>query len=410
MMNTKQSILAAAFSLLFIAAPGAANAQSVDSCMTSKGEDAVQICQSLLKSGNRSAEIYYQLASQLYQLGRTSEAMTILNNGLSRHKANTLLTTLRNTLEFDSEEQAALRASAKKNEAVMNRGQLKITCLTKISRAALEACEGYLAQTNVDGDRIRARAQIIATELTPSPTTQIATAPTIPVEPAPTIVPEVSAPPAVVEPAPLNEAQIALRELIRNIQSDLSSLGFSVGIPDGIAGPRTRTAVREFYERTQQIQSDRLDDQTLIDVQAAVADLNTSERFLKQSRLAASNQQAEQAISLLALAERSSPLFKAPVGYRQNLELQLGRQAPSGQTTIASSGSQNTPTTVAQAPQPANTQSTQQTGTNADVVQTQQIPDLISQIESLTATLTLRRANSRRHNQAMRDVVDNLFQ
>lgn len=393
--------------------PDTAYAQSVDNCMTAKGEEAVQTCQALLSKGNRSAEIYYQLSSQLYQLGRTSEALSILEKGLAIHKANSLLLTLRSTLVTDSEEQAALRASAQKNEAVMNRGQLKLTCLTKTSRAGLSACEAYLAQTNVDGDKIRARAQTITAALVPAqpepvPIPQIAAAPVVENQIPPTIQPDETyqapvAEPAPIKPAPLDPAVIALRGLIREIQTGLLSLGFNVGVPDGISGPRTRTAVQQFYELTRQSSSDRLDDQTLDDIQAAIADLDAANELFDKSRIAAANQQFDEAMLLFTSAERTSILFKAPTGYLQNLNLQLARET------------QVPPTTPTNNTASVTKPSTFEPNSTADDVKVSlptetQPPEFASRINALTATLALRRANGLRQNQAMRDVVSNLFQ
>ncbi len=178
-----------------------------------------------------------------------------------------------------------------------------------------------------------------------------------------------------------------MRELIWNVQSGLSSLGFDVGIPDGISGPKTLTAIREFYQLTRQTNSERLDDQTLFDVQDAKIRLDDAQRLLARSRDAASSQNYDEARLLLASAEDTSPLFNAPTGYRENLELQIAR-ADNKQTDVVVS-STTTPST--------------------ETTQVTELQQLKSQIASITAALDLQRTSRKRQSDAMRSEIDLLF-
>lgn len=415
----RRAIVQAALLLCIACSSPMLNAQTVDNCMSARGEEAVTTCQTLLDKGGAGPEIYYQLSLQLFEIGRTSEALSNLDKGQTAHPGNGLLTRLRSKLEADSEEQAALRASAKKNEAAMSRGQLKLACLTKSSKAGLDACNGYLSMTNVDGDRIRTRAAEIASTLGTAPETQapvafepptsepsvvsVAPEPELSVFPTPVAIPELNEQPLPTQPEQFDATQIAMRELIYNVQSGLSSLGFDVGTPDGISGPRTRAAVAEFYLQTRQTSSDRLDDQTLVDIQAASNELNTANGLLEQSRDAASSGRTDDAIALLDSAETTSGLFRAPTGYRQNL--QLAAQTQGENSTLASTD------TIPQTPVPEVTApSTSTVSPSAD--NTNISPELVpvhEQIQSLTASLALKRSNNQRQLQAMRDELGKLF-
>ena len=401
--------------------------------MAAQGEEAVNVCQTILDNGRDDAQIYYQLTSQLYQLGRTDEALTTLNKGLSKHKGNSLLTTLQTTLRADTEEQAALRASAKKNVAAMNRGQLKLTCLTKTNEQGSDACRGYLAKTNVDGDKIKSRMADIISSLTvanqetqtaaaaivPTPSTSNTTGSTDTTDPDASQIPTSPQAQASEEPVaqPVEEAirqpiaedrspspstaQLALRERIREVQSQLATLGFDVGIPDGIAGPRTTAAVSKFYQITQLDNSKQFDDQTFSDIKNEVERLYAAEDMLRRSRDAASEKQIGTAIELLALAEQTSPLFNAPTGYGQNLDFLASQQtaiSPTEPVAVTPSAD----TEKVRKPQ-VTTTTIEATGTS------QQLNQVLAEIQSISATLSLRRANNRRQTQDMRDEVDRLF-
>jgi peptidoglycan hydrolase-like protein with peptidoglycan-binding domain len=53
------------------------------------------------------------------------------------------------------------------------------------------------------------------------------------------------------------------REIIRKVQATLEAKGFDPGPIDGIAGPRTKTAIRNFQERYGMKASGEIDNQTL---------------------------------------------------------------------------------------------------------------------------------------------------
>ncbi|MEE8371623.1 MAG: peptidoglycan-binding domain-containing protein, partial [Sphingomonadales bacterium] len=54
------------------------------------------------------------------------------------------------------------------------------------------------------------------------------------------------------EPVPAPEAELPAAAMIMEAQSLLNQLGYDAGVPDGIMGPRTETAIRAF-ERDQSL-------------------------------------------------------------------------------------------------------------------------------------------------------------
>jgi TPR repeat protein len=76
------------------------------------------------------------------------------------------------------------------------------------------------------------------------------TPPAVPNVPAPQAVPSVPAPQAVTNvAAPQAVLNVPTQAQIREAQLQLNALGFDAGLPDGIAGPRTRAAVRGYQEQ-----------------------------------------------------------------------------------------------------------------------------------------------------------------
>ena len=67
---------------------------------------------------------------------------------------------------------------------------------------------------------------------------------------APTVVAVVAAPePAdIVEPAKPKQRQSREAMMVRSIQTSLARLGYETGFIDGIAGPKTRAAIRQYQE------------------------------------------------------------------------------------------------------------------------------------------------------------------
>jgi photosystem II stability/assembly factor-like uncharacterized protein len=73
-------------------------------------------------------------------------------------------------------------------------------------------------------------------------------------------------PAAAAQPARPAPAMSATRadDRVRRAQSVLAGLGYSVGVPDGVAGTRTVAAIRRFQADKELPQTGRLDDQTLV--------------------------------------------------------------------------------------------------------------------------------------------------
>jgi len=400
--------------------PRHAPAQSVDQCMTSKGNTAVSVCQKVLDNGSRSASVYYQLSSQLHQIGKTTQALSTIDKALSTHPGNSLLTDLKNRIISDADEDEAIKRSAEKNQVAMSRGQLKITCLTKSGTTGLRACRGYLAQTNVDGDRIRAREnklvnQIGSIQVTPpTPTPTPIPAPTP--KPDDTIIATNTERTENPAPAPRKQPDNAVnseqRQLTKDLQIQLSALGFNVGVPDGIAGRKTRTALADFYRLANKPASTALNAATLDEVRTANDTLSIAENQLQNSRQLASEGRLTEALTQLNAAERTSVFLSVPTGYRQNLDLQIAQlqldnnapkpEKPDAGTTVTQTPPKDTPSNTAPTTPPATT-----------VVQTElsdeQYSQLLAQINVLESRLNLRQSNNRRQNQLVRDTVSAVF-
>jgi TPR repeat protein len=87
-------------------------------------------------------------------------------------------------------------------------------------------------------------------EPAPPAATNVAAPKVVPNVPAPPAVPSVPAPQAVTNvAAPQAVLNVPTQAQIREAQLQLNALGFDAGLPDGIAGPRTRAAVRGYQEQ-----------------------------------------------------------------------------------------------------------------------------------------------------------------
>ena len=378
-------------------------AQSVDDCMTATGQEAVSVCKRLLSKGDRSAAVYYRLSSTLYQTGETKEALQTIEEGLSLHPANASLINLRNTLLTSLVKKGDSSETTNQNQAATRRDQLKIDCLTRYGQPGIDACRGYLAQTNIDGDRIRQRLLTLeGAKSAAAPSTE----------------------------------QPAHRRLVQSVQSELIALGFDAGTPDGISGPQTRNAIRSFYEAAGLTPRSDIDKALLRKLQTEKSRLNTAEQFLNASRKSAERGALSDAMALLNLAKRSSPLLRIPDDYRQSLADQLAANEPTMAGTDVSTPvttddqdppAASTTTTEASVPMtaddetPSEPSSTPHVASNSLTVDDEapsdpsvttreaELSQLLTQIELLESELNVRSSDGEARMQVIREAVSGAF-
>lgn len=308
--------------------------------MSANVADALTICQSLIDQGSRNADVYWRITSALYQDDQIQESKNLLNDALRLHPGNEKLETLKQIIYTDVTEQQLLAESAKRNQSSMDRGALKIACLTKSGEVGISACQRYLELTNEGGDRIQARLDFLQPT---QPSSQLATAPQEPEKPT-EIVAESSTQAEVeaeVEVEPVNEFQTALtdesqradefdarqaayKQLVKNVQSGLNKLGFDAGTADGVPGARTRNALQDFYITTRQPTQNTISEQTLADLNAAQAQLSVAQVLLQGSQQALRSGDAILAQSKLGEAENSSLLLSVPPGLKSEIQARLG--------------------------------------------------------------------------------------
>lgn len=96
-----------------------------------------------------------------------------------------------------------------------------------------------------------------------APAASAASPATAPAGPVPAPVAQVGVAPAPVGLRPGNQTEPPTRETIERAQSRLNALGFQVGTPDGVAGNRTKQAIRQFQQSKRLSVTGELDAATL---------------------------------------------------------------------------------------------------------------------------------------------------
>ncbi len=316
-------------SLLLV--PAATYAQSVDTCMSAQGVQAISICQNLLSNGSRSADVYWKLTSSLHQEGQQAEADSILNTALKLHPGNKNLTSLRDIIRSDNIEAKQLEKAARKNQTSRNKGALKIACRAKTSIAGMAACRRYLELTDEDGDLIRARIAELenrfAVPVTPpvNPPVAQSTPPGIDSADAVENGQVSSTPRPQIDNIP-EQRRVKFKQNVTDLQIILNKLGFPAGNADGIPGQKTRDALSTFYQRAKLVERKTIDDETLADLRDQRIRLKNSGILLAQSRRSADDGDIELALSKLEQAETTTALFNSPKSYRQQLRDLLAQQ------------------------------------------------------------------------------------
>ena len=375
-------------------------AQSVDSCMSARLADALKTCQAIIDNGSRNADVYWKLSSAQYQDGQQALANKTLSEALRLHPGDAKLQTLRDIIASDSAEQALIARSAQLNQSSIDKGAMKIACLTKSGELAISACKRRLELTDVDGDRIRAR---LATLTAAQNESRIATAPVAPRPvPEPTPEPIALAPtpepvaPAIQNPAPdvqpiaptadpasiaAEARRAAYRTLVTEVQTRLNGFGLNAGLPDGVPGNRTRQALTEFYTATGMPVITSISDLTLEDLIAAEQPFQRAESLLQESRLALTDGNVQLAVQKLNAAKNNSGLVQIPPTLERDIQSSLiAAQSPSTPAPLPAPVSTPSP-----APAP-------QTTVNTAAAGQQNFSALMSQIKTLQGQIQRQQA------------------
>jgi hypothetical protein len=288
-----------------------AQAQSVDDCMSARRADASNICNSVLASGSRSVDVYWKLSSSQFQDGQQALANKTLDDALSLHPGNSRLLSLREIIAAATTEEALIIRSSKVNQSSLDKGAVKIACLTKSGAEAILACQQRLELTNQDGDRIRARLALLESQQ-PQPTVIATVQPTQPSVPTIAAAPE----PTAAELA-LEARKRDYRALVAEVQTTLNGFGFNVGSPDGVSGGKTRSALTEFYTTIGAPATTTISANTLEDLTREKRNLANAEQLLKQSEQSIEQGNAQLAGQQLANARSASRLLNVPFRHEQ---------------------------------------------------------------------------------------------
>lgn len=160
-----------------------ARAQDRERCLGADEREAVELCQRLVDGGRADADVWAKFASSLYRDGQQARARRALERALTDYPDDADLARLRDVITSATTEEAALERARARNRSAMSQGQLKLACLTRDDRDALDACRGYLERTDVDGDRIRTRLAALESALAPAPEPPPETSPPDPAAP-----------------------------------------------------------------------------------------------------------------------------------------------------------------------------------------------------------------------------------
>ena len=377
----RNSVIIVAVMLGCLTHPETSVAQSIDKCMSARISDALQVCRNILESGSRNADVYWKLTSALYQDGQQAQANKTLDAALQLHPGNSKLLALKEIISSDSSEQELIARSAKLNQRSLDKGALKIACLTKPGEVAISACRRRLELTNDDGERMRTRLSELESEKAAA---TIAIAPVIPVTtqmPSPDLAPQPE--PSVetrelestVSDSELQAAEArsqAYKTLVADVQRQLNEFGFNTGLPDGVPGKKTRSALSEFYKAVDAPANSSITTLTLNDFDNERRKLTNAKQFLEQSYRALEQGNARLAEQKLTDARLASKLVKVPTRLEQAIRSELDTTLP---------GASATGSTTAPSLPPANERSsvpTQPSSSNS-----QQFGELMGQIKLL---------------------------
>ncbi len=399
-------------------------AQSVDQCMSARVNDALELCQRIIDNGSRNSDVYWKLSSAQYQSGQVDQANQTLDDALRLYPGDTRLESLKEIISTNTSEQALIARSARLNQNSLDKGAMKISCLTKNGDVGISACKRRLELTSVDGDRIRARLSSLQ-EIQEA--NRQALAPTAPdstpdqavtsFEPAPESVASIEPTP---EPEPFTEAEAeeqqldpqqaiaearreAYKSLVSDVQSRLNAFGFNAGYPDGVPGANTRRALADFYTATGASPVTSITDVTLEDLQSEKSKLERANIALRESQQALSAGDRARATEKLAEAKALSGLVKVPDAHAKALATvlasseeradQIALGPPAAKPAVSTTGS---PTAV-------NGQTLSNNGSGVDSPAL--LGDLIGQINELQGRIRRQQSDYDQQMQQLRNAL-----
>jgi len=387
---------------------GIVSAQSVDQCMSADTADALKICQSLLESGSRNADVFYKLSSAQYQDGQKELSKQTLHAALKLHPGNRKLVALKEFITSNTNEQARIERSAKLNQKSLDKGALKITCLIKSGEEAISACKRRLELTDDDGDRIRFRLAELNDSQVPSrpdvPELNPAQTPreTVPdpVEQAKQETPALGNPPAPDVPNGsdiLDERQKAHRELVSDIQTRLNEFGFDAGFADGEAGKRTRKALADFYTAVGAPVITSFTALTLDNLRDEKLKLASAKKLLQESEQALQQGNIQFATQKLADAKQTSKLLKVPDRLEQALFQGAAPTQPEAPNVDPKPTHSPLPTTTTDTPPESPPQQT--------ASRSKEFSDLMEEITFLHGKIQRQQDNQRRRLERIRSAL-----
>jgi hypothetical protein len=285
------------------------------------------------------------------------------------------------------------------NQNSLDKGAVKIACLTKSGAQAILACEQRLELTGEDGDRIRARLAFLESQ---QPRIVIATKP---VTPVPATQPIATAPEPTAAELALEARKNAYRALVAEVQTTLNGFGFNVGSPDGVSGGKTRNALTQFYTTIGAPVSTSISAVTLEDLTREKRKLASAEQLLRQSVRSIQQGDEQLAGQQLANAKIASRLLKVPVRHEQAIRNIVIAKAPAA--TPARIPVQTRAPEVVQNPavaqSPTGTRTPTVTRTTAS--NSQQFSQLMGQINVLQGQIRRKQADQERQLDRMRNVL-----
>lgn len=429
-----QHLAAATF---LLAASGSSQAQSTDECMSARTDDALRICQSIIDGGGASADIYWKLSSAQYQNGQGELANRTLDTALGRYPRDSRLQSLKQIITTDSSEQAMIARSARLNQNSLDKGALKITCLTKTGDIGISACKRRLELTSQDGDRMRERLALLqelqqssrlATVAVSEPPARIDTSLIETPEPEPFAEPDsvasndntdIQNPQSDAESLAEAAERIAqarreaYKSLVKDVQARLNEFGFDAGFPDGVPGRNTRRALSEFYVTIGSSPSTSITDLTLEDLQNEERKLNLSTRLIEESQKALDSGDLERARNQLERAQKTSALVRIPVPLAQSLRLPTVAdviapatgQSGDGALTTASTGADSRPASDTQTSLAKQTTAAVPVQPAGNSTATAQLSELLGRINVLHGRIRRQEADQQQQFETLREAL-----
>jgi len=261
--------------------------------MEANQNEAISLCKSILDNGSRNADVYWKLASALFQDGQQVSAERTLDDALRLHPGNSKLLKLQDFISSATTEQGLLSGSASYGDATPLKDSPLLNDLSRLSSPTQLNEPVSISDQRPNNTDINSAPVIKSdNELTLTDTDPIATN-DIALQLA-------------------EERKNAYNKLVTQVQSTLNELGFPIGTPDGFPGSKTRNALSDFYTVLDKPASKSITELTLVDLNSQKSKLADAKQLIKQSKDALARNNIALAKIKLADAKSSSQLLKVP--------------------------------------------------------------------------------------------------